>query len=79
VQIEEPFGIIPIEDVCADITADVEAMVERQDIVTDLLVAAGVECGPRSAACGACGAPVAAMQRGEDGDSDAVKTMLGVS
>lgn len=59
VQIEEPFGILPLEDVCVDIQAEIDAMMERQDIVTDLLVAGGVDCEPRST-CGACGAPVRA-------------------
>eukprot|EP00775_Hariotina_reticulata_P001604 gene1604-1944_t len=34
VQIEEPFGILPLEDVCVDIQAEIDAMMERQDIVT---------------------------------------------
>lgn len=54
VQIEEPFGILPLEDVCIDIQSEIDAMMERQDIVTDLLVAGGVDCDPRST-CGACG------------------------
>lgn len=57
VQIEEPFGILPLEDVCIDIQSEIDAMMERQDIVTDLLVAGGVDCEPRST-CGACGRPI---------------------
>lgn len=34
VQIEEPFGILPLEDVCIDIQSEIDAMMERQDIVT---------------------------------------------
>lgn len=48
VQIEEPFGILPLEDMVADIHLEIDAMVDRQDIVTDLLRAGGVDCDPRS-------------------------------
>ncbi len=30
-------GILPIEDVCADIESEVFAIVDRQDVITDLL------------------------------------------
>ena len=36
-----------------------QAMMERQDMITDLLVAGGVQCPPRST-CGACGGPLPA-------------------
>lgn len=34
VQIEEPLGILPLEDICNDIQGEVDAMIDRQDIVT---------------------------------------------
>ncbi|KAF8061059.1 CYP97C1 [Scenedesmus sp. PABB004] len=63
VQVEEPLSILPLEDVVVDIQAEVDAMMERVDVVTDLLVAGGVDCGPRSA-CGACGAPPTGAEAG---------------
>lgn len=45
VQIEEPFGILPLEDVCIDIQSEIDAMMERQDIVT------GVFLGNSAIAC----------------------------
>lgn len=61
IKIEEPFGILPIEDVLYDVQSEAVALGERQDAVSDLLVANGIACARRaSARAGAAGAPGAA-------------------
>lgn len=62
-QIEEPFSILPIEDILYEVQSETAALTERQDAVTDILRAGGIMCAPRStfgAACGACGTPAGA-------------------
>jgi uncharacterized membrane protein YgcG len=67
VQIEEPFSIMPLEDILYDVQSETTALIARQDVVVDLLRANGVECDPRSAAaaaCAVCGEPGGAANGG---------------
>ncbi|KAI8475060.1 MAG: Bestrophin, RFP-TM, chloride channel-domain-containing protein [Monoraphidium minutum] len=66
VQVEEPFSILPLEDILFDVQSETSALLARQDAVTDVLRAGGVDCAPRSlaGACHACGAPPGAAAWG---------------
>lgn len=48
VAIEEPFSILPLEDITSAVQSDTAALLLRQDAVADLLRRGGVECHPRS-------------------------------
>lgn len=49
VQIEEPFSILPLEDILNDVQCETSALVARQGAVIELLRAGGVDArGPRS-------------------------------
>ncbi|GBF96253.1 hypothetical protein Rsub_08798 [Raphidocelis subcapitata] len=72
VQIEEPFSILPLEDILFDIQSETAALGERQGAVAEILRAGGIECTPRTpfddAACAACGALVSPAGSLDDGD-----------
>lgn len=46
-------GVLPIEDVVADVEREIASMMSRQDVVTSLLQANGIVCSARSSIDGA--------------------------